>query len=63
MAILKPNKPADDPKSYRLISLLCVPYKNLEKLILACINPVIEPQLPTEQAGFRQGRSTVQQIL
>ena len=26
VAILKPNKPADDPKSYRPISLLCVPY-------------------------------------
>ena len=63
MAILKPNKPADDPKSYRPISLLRVPYKILEKLILARMNSVIEPQLPTEQAGFRQGRSTVQQIL
>ena len=63
MVILKPNKPADDPKSYRPISLLCGPYKILEKLILARINLVIEPQLPTEQAGFRQGRSTAQQIL
>ena len=63
VAILKPNKPADDPKSYRLISLLCVPYKSLEKLILVRNNPVIKPQLPTEQEGFRQGRSTIQQIL
>ena len=63
VAILKPNKPADDPKSYIPISLLCVPYKILERLILARINPVIEPQLPTQQAGFRQGRSTVQQVL
>ena len=63
VAILKPNKPADDPKSYRPISLLCVPYKILERLILAHINPVMEPELPTQQAGFRQGRSTVQQIL
>ena len=32
--------------------------------MLARINPIIElPQLPSEQAGFRQGRSTVQQIL
>ena len=54
VAILKPNKPADDPKSYRPISLLCVPYKILERLILAHINPVIEPQLPSKQAGFRQ---------
>ena len=63
VAILNPNKPADDLKSYRPISLLCVPYKILEKLILARINPVIETQLPTEQAGLRQGRSTVQPIL
>ena len=33
VATLKPNKPADDPKSYRPILLLCVPYKILEKLI------------------------------
>ena len=63
VAILKPNKPADDPKSCGFISLLCVPDKILEKIILAHINPVIEPQMPLEQAGFRQGRSTVQQIL
>ena len=63
VAILKPNKPAEDPKSYRPISLLCVPYKVLESLLLARLNPVVNPQLPNEQAGFRQGRSTVQQIL
>ena len=63
VVILKPNKPADYPKSYRTISLLCVPYKILERLIFPRINPIIEPQLPLEQAGFRQGRSTVQQVL
>ena len=62
VAILKPNKPAD-PKSYRHISLLCAPYKILERLTPARINPVIEPQLPSEQEGFRQGRPTVQQVL
>ena len=59
MAIQKSNKSADDSKSYIPTSLLCVPYKIFEKLILARINPVIEPQLPTEQAGFRQGCSKV----
>ena len=34
VALLKPYKPADDPKSYRPISLLCVPYKVLERLLL-----------------------------
>ena len=63
VTIIKPNKPAYDPKSYRTISLMCVPYKILERLILARINLVIEPQLPSEQAGFRLGRSTIQQVL
>ena len=30
VAIPKPKKPVEDPKSYRLISSLCVPYKILE---------------------------------
>ena len=33
VAIPKPGKPVRDPKSYRPISLLCVPYKILEELI------------------------------
>ena len=35
VAIPKPTKPVGDPKSYRPISLLCVPYKILERLIYA----------------------------
>ncbi len=56
IALPKPNKPKDDPKSYRPILLLCIPYKLLERLIHARVNPTIDPQLPHEQAGFRQGR-------
>ena len=52
--VLKPNKSADDAKNYRPISLLCVPLKLLERLLLSRLDPVIDPQLPTEQAGFRQ---------
>ena len=63
IALPKPNKPVDDPKSYRPISLLCVPYKLLERLLLARLEPVVDPQLPDEQAGFRHGRSTVHQIV
>jgi len=33
VAIPKPEKPLGDPKSYRPISLLCVPFKILERLI------------------------------
>ena len=63
VAISKPGKPVGDPKSYRPISLLCVPYKILEKLIYARVEPLIDPLLPKEQAGFRSGKSTVDQIV
>ena len=63
VAILKPKKPADDLKSYRPISLLCVPLKVLERLLLTRLESIIDPSLPTTQAGFRSGRSTVDQII
>ena len=59
VAIPKPAKPVRDPKSYRPISLLCVPYKILKGLIYARVEPLIDPLLPKEQAGFRRGKSTV----
>ena len=59
MEIPKPKKPVEDPKSYWPIFLLCVPYKIFEKLIHARVEPIVGPLLPREQAGFRQGRSTV----
>ena len=58
VAIPKTRKPVGDPKSYRPISLLCVPYKILERLIYARIEPLIDPLLPKEQAGFRRGKSS-----
>ena len=61
-ALPKPNKPIDDPKGYRPISLLCVPYKVMERLLYARLDPVIDPQLPKEQAGFRRGKSTTDQV-
>ena len=63
VAIPKPGKSVGDPKSYRPISLLCVPYKILERLIYARIKPLIDPLLPKEQAGFRRGKSTVDQVV
>ena len=62
IALLKPGKSAEDPKAYRPISLLCVPFKILERMILSRVEPVVDPQLPREQAGFRRGRSTVDQV-
>ena len=63
VAIPKPGKPVDDPKSYQPISLLCVSYKILERLIYARVQPLIDPLLPKEQAGFRRGKSTVDQVV
>lgn len=62
ISLPKPNKQSEDPKEYRPISLLCIPFKLLEHLILSHITPVIDPQLPKEQAGFRSGRSTTDQV-
>ena len=60
VAIPKPMKPPVDPN--RPISLLCIPFKILERLIYTRIEPSIDPLHPQEQAGFRRGRSTVDQV-
>ena len=43
--IPKPMKPMRDPKSYRLISLLCVLYKIHKRLIYTSFEPLIDPSL------------------
>ena len=63
IALLKPGKDPKLPSSYRPISLLCVQYKLYERLILARISPIVEDQLTDDQAGFREGRSCVGQVL
>ena len=63
VAIQKPKKPERDSKCYRPVSLICVPYKIFERFIHTRVEPIINPQLPTKQAGFRHGRSTVDQIV
>jgi len=62
VVILKPEKPLGDPKSYRPISLLCVPFKILYRLIYARVETLTDPLLPKEQAGFQHGRSVVHQV-
>jgi len=63
VAIPKPEKPLGDPKSYRPISLLCVPFKILKGLIYARVETITDPLLPQEKAGFRHGRSAVDQVI
>ena len=63
VAIPKQMKPVGDPKSYRPISLLSVSYKILERLMPACVEPIINPLIPKEQAGFRRGKSTGDQVV
>ena len=63
VAIPKPEKLLEeDPKSYHPISLLCVSFKILERLIYARVETIIDPLLPQEQAGFQHGRSAVDQV-
>ena len=63
VAIPKPKKPVEDPKSYRPISLLCFLYMILERLIHARVKPIFDPFFTREQAGFRRGRSIVGQTV
>ena len=63
VAIPKPKKLVGNPKSHRPISLLCFPYKILERLIHARVETIVDPLLPREEAGFRRGRSTVDQTV
>ena len=59
----KTRKARGGPKELSPISLLCVPYKILERLIYTCVEPLIDPLLPKEQAGFRHGKSIVDQVV
>ena len=63
MVIPKPKNPLEDSKSYCPVSLLCVLYKILERLIHARVEPIVDSLLPREQDGLRRGRSTVDQTV
>ncbi|KAK6726307.1 hypothetical protein RB195_004553 [Necator americanus] len=51
-----------DPRNYRRISLLRVMYKVLERIILDRLIKHREETTRDEQAGFRPGRSTIDQV-
>ena len=63
IATPKPSKPVEDPQSFCSISLFCVPYKLLERLIYNRVEPIVDPLLPKEQAGSRHRKSFVDQVL
>ena len=60
---MRPQIPERIPKNHRPIFLLRVPHKIVEKLIHICVEPVVDPLLPDEQAVFRLGRLTVYQAV
>ena len=49
-------------ENYRTISLISHPSKVILKVILNGLKPQAEKIIPEEQAGFRAGRSTTEQI-
>ena len=63
VAIPKSGKDPKMASSYRTISLLSMCYKLLERIILHRISPAVDEILNIEQAGFRPGRSTQDQVL
>ena len=63
VVIPKPKKSVEDPKSYRPIFLLCVPYKILERLLHIHFELIVDPLLPREQDGFPWERSSVDQTV
>ena len=63
IAILKPGKCASDPRSYRPIALLCCGFKLLERIVLSRLQPILDPHIPLDQAGFRHQRDTTEQVL
>ena len=63
VAIPKPGKDPKIASSYRPISLLSMCYKLLERIILHRISPAVDEILNIEQAGFRPGRRTQDQVL
>jgi len=51
-----------EPKSCCPIFLVCVIFKIVERLTYVRVEPIIDSLLPQEQAGFRHGRTTVNQV-
>jgi len=63
LAVPKPGKDHSIAANYRLIPLLSVCFKVMERLILHRISPTLDDTIVAEQAGFRHGRTTCDQVL
>jgi hypothetical protein len=63
IAIPKPGKDGSDPVHYRPILLLSLMYKLLERLILQCIQLLVEAATPEHEAGFCKHRSCTEQVM
>lgn len=62
IVLLKAGNPAGDQRVYRTTSLICVPFKVLERVIVSRVEPIVDPQLSREQPGFQRGSLTVDQV-
>lgn len=62
--LLKPNKQPEEAKSYRPISLLPIPSKIYESLLLQRILPILKEKklIPDHQFGFRSKHATIDQV-
>jgi hypothetical protein len=63
--LLKPDKPTDDPSSYRPISLTSCLCKVMERILANRIQWLLESKklINKQQAGFRRGCSTTDHII
>ncbi|CAG5051913.1 unnamed protein product [Parnassius apollo] len=62
--LLKPEKQPEETKSYRPISLLPIPSKIYEFLLLQRILPILKEKelIPDHQFGFRSKHATIDQV-
>lgn len=63
IALLKPGKDPNLPKTYQAISLLWITYKLFKRLLLTCLSSQIDAQLIDNQASFRSEKSCTGQLL
>ena len=61
--LLKPNKDSNDPKSYRPISLTSAICKTMETMVNNRAKKILDKQISDTQSGFRNNRSTIDQLI